>query len=316
MTTTVVKCSIAPNKMTTNIVKDFSLNLFVRDLTVIDASYLCEKRGMVGESWILDVSLHGELNNMSMILDFGRVKKQIKHLVDAHIDHRLIVPAKNPAVVYASEQPGYSTLDLIRENKGIHLRCPDEAYCLVDTNEITIESMTTHVLQLLKNHLPDNVTGIEITLRNENIDGAYYHYSHGLKKHDGNCQRIAHGHRSPIEIFVNGQRDAQRENTFADHWKDIYLGSREDRVNVDTLTLSSHASAITDDSHFGFRYTAPQGEFQLAIAKSETEIINTDTTIELLADFIADKVQTTLAEGDSLQVVAYEGVGKGAMAFR
>ena len=44
------------------------MNLFVNDLTVIDASYLCEKRGMVGESWILDVVMHGDLNEMSMAI--------------------------------------------------------------------------------------------------------------------------------------------------------------------------------------------------------------------------------------------------------
>ena len=54
------------------------MKLFVRDLTVIDSSYLCERRGMVGESWLVDIEMSGELNEMSMLLDFGRVKKLIK----------------------------------------------------------------------------------------------------------------------------------------------------------------------------------------------------------------------------------------------
>ena len=292
------------------------MNLFVRDLTVIDSSYICEQRGVVGDSWIVDVIMSGELNEMSMVLDFGRVKKQIKQLVDEFVDHRLLIPVQSAAIVYKPSKSGYSTLDVLRGEKSIHLNCPNEAYCLIDAEAVTIESITQHVYQILRNNLPSNVTGLEITLRHENIAGAFYHYTHGLKKHDGNCQRIAHGHRSPIEIIVDGERDNDKEVAFAKRWEDIYLGSKEDQVSVSTLNLSEGAKAISDESHYGFRYTAPQGEFELAIAKSETEILPTDTTVELLAGYIADEVKPTVAEGQSLQVIAYEGVGKGAMAFR
>jgi 6-pyruvoyl-tetrahydropterin synthase len=302
--------------MTTNINKEFSLNLFVRDLTVIDSSYLCEQRGMVGESWIVDVVLSGELNEMSMVLDFGKVKKQIKHLIDEYVDHRLLVPMKSGAVRHQASKPGYAKLDFLRGERSIHLHSPDQAFCLIDTDEITIDSVTDYIYEILKGNLPDNVQGLEITLRHEMINGAFYHYTHGLKKHDGNCQRIAHGHRSPIELVVNGQRDVEREAAFAARWQDIYLGSLEDKVNLAELSLSDNATDITDDTHYGFRYTAPQGEFELAISKLETEILDTDTTVELLANCIADEVSKTLTDNQTLQVIAYEGVGKGAMAFR
>ena len=292
------------------------MNLFVRDLTVIDSSYICEHRGVVGDSWILDVTMSGELNEMSMVLDFSRVKKQIKNLVDQHVDHRLLLPMKNAVIVHQASKPGYAKVDVLRGDKSLHLHCPDEAYCLVDAEAITIESVTAHVYDILRDNLPSNVTGLEITLRHENINGAFYHYTHGLKKHDGNCQRIAHGHRSPVEIVVDGQRDEQRELAFANRWEDIYLGSKEDQVSVSSLNLSERAQSVNDDSHYGFSYTAPQGEFELAIAKSETEILPTDTTVELLAGYIADQVSPSLTENQSLQIVAYEGVGKGAMAFR
>lgn len=292
------------------------MNLFVRDLTVIDSSYICEHRGVVGDSWILDVTMSGELNEMSMVLDFSRVKKQIKNLVDQHVDHRLLLPMKNAVIAHQASKPGYAKVDVLRGDKSLHLHCPDEAYCLVDAEAITIESVTAHVYDILRDNLPSNVTGLEITLRHENINGAFYHYTHGLKKHDGNCQRIAHGHRSPVEIVVDGQRDEQRELAFAKRWEDIYLGSKEDQVSVSSLNLSERAQSVNDESHYGFCYTAPQGEFELAIAKSETEILPTDTTVELLAGYIADQVSPSLTENQSLQIVAYEGVGKGAMAFR
>ncbi|MCG7586394.1 6-carboxytetrahydropterin synthase [Photobacterium sp. OFAV2-7] len=289
------------------------MKLFVRDLTVIDASYLCEQRGMVGESWILDVVMSGELNEMSMVLDFSRVKKQIKQLVDEFVDHRLIVPARNSRIHVAESQPGYATVDLLRDEISIHLNCPDQAYCFIDDDAVTIESVTRHLYQVLDGKLPDNVQGLELTLRHEKIEGAFYHYSHGLKKHDGNCQRIAHGHRSPVELFVDGQRDAELEQQWAQRWQDIYLGSREDEVALSELNLSKHAAGISELTHYGFRYQAPQGEFELAIARSETEMLDTDTTVELLAHYIAEQVRPMVV-GKSLDVVAYEGVGKGAMA--
>ncbi|QUJ69508.1 6-carboxytetrahydropterin synthase (plasmid) [Photobacterium sp. GJ3] len=290
------------------------MKLFVRDLTVIDASYLCPTRGMVGDSWILDVVMSGELNEMSMVLDFGRVKKQIKHLVDAYVDHRLLVPVKHAAIKVAATTPDYATVDVLRGDKSIHLHCPEEAYCLVDAETITIETVTQHLYTVLEGKLPDNVQGLELVLRHEQIDGAFYHYSHGLKKHDGNCQRIAHGHRSPIELLVDGQRDTMLEAKWAERWTDIYLGTLEDQVQIGDLNLSEHATVVSDETHYAFRYTAPQGLFELAIAKSETDMIDTDTTIELLAHFIAAQVKPMIGPSQQLDVIAYEGVGKGAMA--
>ncbi|HHX8436980.1 TPA: 6-carboxytetrahydropterin synthase [Vibrio diabolicus] len=292
------------------------MNLFVRDLTVIDSSYLSETRGMVGESWILDISLSGELNEMSMVLDFGQVKKQIKRLVDENVDHKLIIPIQSPQISIAKTKEGYSSIELMRGDQSIHLHCPDEALCLVDAKTVTIASVTEHLYAILQTHLPKNVTGLELTLRTENINGAFYHYSHGLKKHDGNCQRIAHGHRSPIEVIVDGIRDSKREEQFAERWNDIYLGSREDQVLITALSSCAQNNQINDQSHYAFKYTAPQGEFELAIAKNETEVLNSDTTIELLVNFIADEIKKDLTTGQALKVIAYEGVGKGAIAQR
>lgn len=51
----------------------------------------------------------------------------------------------------------------------------------------------------------------------------------------------------------------------------------------------------------------------MALSRSAVELVDSDTTVELLAQYIARQLKPQLA-GRALQVVAYEGVGKGAIA--
>lgn len=293
------------------------MKLFVRDLTVIDSSYLCERRGMVGESWLVDIEMSGELNEMSMLLDFGRVKKLIKSIIDEEVDHKLLVPTECPLVHVHALDNDESTVDLLRPGRAIHLRCPTQGFAFIPAPQVDKESVTRYLLGGLAKRLPGNIKDLSLTLRSERIEGAFYHYSHGLKKHDGNCQRIAHGHRSPVEILVDGERDEELEFNWAERWADIYLGTEEDRVALGELALSKRAEASLKegDAHYiGFKYVAPQGLFQLAMPAVEVEMIDTDTTIELLAHYIAREVKKQV--GDKfVKIVAYEGVGKGAIAY-
>ncbi|MFQ2822232.1 6-pyruvoyl trahydropterin synthase family protein [Aeromonas allosaccharophila] len=290
------------------------MKLFVRDLTVIDSSYLCERRGMVGESWLVDIEMSGELNEMSMLLDFGRVKKLIKSIIDEEVDHKLLVPTECPLIHIETLDGDESTVDLLRPGRSIHLRCPTQGFAFIPAPLVDKESVTRYLLAVLAKRLPGNIKDLSLTLRHEAIDGAFYHYSHGLKKHDGNCQRIAHGHRSPIEIHIDGERDGELELNWAERWGDIYLGTEEDKVALTELALSPRANAQLGEHHCGFKYVAPQGLFQLAIPSAEVEMIDTDTTVELLACYIAREVKRMV--GDKfVKIVAYEGVGKGAIAY-
>ena len=106
------------------------MTLFVNSLTVIDFSYLCNKRGAVGESWIVDLTLHGKLNEESMVLDFGLVKKQIKGIIDECIDHRLAVPNNINGSI--NEFADHKTLDCtFGENKHLAMSAPHQAFCLM-----------------------------------------------------------------------------------------------------------------------------------------------------------------------------------------
>lgn len=292
------------------------MQLFVNDLTVIDFSYLCPERGMVGESWIVDIILDGSLNEQSMVLDFGRVKKQIKRIIDGAVDHKLAVPAEHPYTQVTHHDDGNSYwVDFMRpDQRSIHLFCPADAFAFIDAQQVTMVSVTDYLRAVIKRELPDNVQGLELHLRAEEIPGAFYHYTHGLKKHDGNCQRIAHGHRSRIYIALDGTRSEPLEQQWASAWQDIYLGSEEDVVPIEQLQRSQHAKHITEQSHVGYSYTADQGLFELLVPVAENYIIPTDSTVECIATYLAQAIKQSHPD-ELVQVTGFEGVGKGAIGY-
>ncbi|GGW57384.1 6-pyruvoyl trahydropterin synthase family protein [Alishewanella tabrizica] len=283
--------------------------LFVRDLTVIDFSYLHHQRGMLGESFIVDVELEGELDDTAMVFDFGKVKKVIKHAIDQLVDHKLAIPAQCSRLTH-------STADSIQrvrydsERGTLQLACPAEAFAFIPDTNVNEQSLTRFLEQQIKPLLPDNVAALRLTLRPEAISGFYYHYSHGLKKHDGNCQRIAHGHRSTIQIYADGMVAPRLNKSWSERWQDIYLGTESDLV---TATQLQYLTPLADD--LSFRYQAAQGWFELTLPATHCELVPCDTTVECLADYIADQLKAA-DPLKQIKVIAYEGVGKGAIAMR
>ena len=287
------------------------MQLFVNDLTVMDFSYLCPKRGMVGESWIVDVILDGELNEESMVQDFGHVKKNLKRLIDEYVDHKLLVPAEysGSEVIHDDDSEQVEARFTCIDGRSIMLHCPAEAYAFVYSDEINMESVGVYLKEVLATHLPENVENITLHLREEVINSPYYHYTHGLKKHDGNCQRIAHGHRSRIDIILDGKVCVESQQYWADRWADIYIATREDEIAYSDRKLKGQVSNEAD--YYCFAYESSQGYFELLIPKSECEVIETDSTVECLAQYLLEEQKKRTPDG-ACQVIAYEGVGKGA----
>ena len=279
-------------------------SLFVNQLTTLDFSFLCPVRGLVGETWIVDAVLTGELNEQGMVFDFGHVKKQVKASLDTLADHRLVVPTTHPAITY-NASPERLTIKMTSEKTGdIECKAPAQAILLVNAPAITTAAMKPILEQVLISELPDNVKGVELTLYPETISTPLYHYSHGLKKHLGDCQRIAHGHRSQITIEVDSTRNPALEADWAALWQDIYIATRED------LLQTKHHN---HRDYHTFGYTSDQGYFELTIPSDACYLIDTDTTVELLAEHIASELSAK-HPGKRIRVTAYEGFNKGAIS--
>lgn len=286
--------------------------LFVNSLTVIDFSYLDRKRGMVGESFIVDAELHGSLDDTAMVFDFAKVKKVIKQAIDQLVDHKLALPANCDGLRINQEQ-STSVVQYQTERGLISLASPADAFACIATTQINEQSVGEYLEQQIKPLLPANVERLKLVLRPEASTGFYYHYSHGLKKHDGNCQRIAHGHRSTIQIYADGMLSPRLNKLWAERWHDSYLGSQSDLCDSGSLQYLSQSQLSNQAGTYCFRYQASQGWFELIMPQSHCEIVPCDTTVECLAEHIASELKA-MDNTKTYKVVAYEGVAKGAIA--
>ena len=101
----------------------------------------------------------------------------------------------------------------------------------------------------------------------------------------------------------------ESQQYWADRWADIYIATREDEIAYSDRKLKGQVSNEAD--YYCFAYESSQGYFELLIPKSECEVIETDSTVECLAQYLLEEQKKRTPDG-VCQVIAYEGVGKGA----
>ena len=88
-------------------------------------------------------------------------------------------------------------------------------------------------------------------------------------------------------------------------WQDIYIATKEDLQET-----------FTEDNieYHRFSYHANQGYFEISLPSSHCYLIDTDSTVELIATHIAHQ-SADLKPGSHIRVKAFEGLNKGAIAM-
>lgn len=279
--------------------------LFVQNLTVIDFSYLDTDLGLLGESWGVDIELDGSLNHQGMVLDFSEVKKQVKKMIDEEFDHRLILPSHYKNCQISTSNNRSQVTFTTTQGTVIHHKSPSVAISELPSDIVTEQTLANEICNRLRTMLPDNVDELRIHLHAESTEQPWYRYSHGLKHHSGNCQRIAHGHRSRIQIFLDGTANHTLETEWAKKLCDSYIGNTDDLI--ETIEFK-------DSKYCRFGYTANQGQFELQLPQASCYFIGTDSTVENLAQHFAETIKADHPDSE-IRVIGFEGIGKGAVGL-
>ena len=271
-----------------------SLSLFCKELTVLDYAYWNLNKGPIGDSLYVDVELFGSVDKEFVIFDFSRTKKTIKSIIDGCCDHRLLI-TKN-----LTEEVGE---DLQVDHMGFYYKAPRQAFCLIEGSEINMNSIQNFLEKKVFEGLPENVEQIKITLRQEIYPKgqSHFHYTHGLKLHDGNCQRLLHGHHNIVEVFQDGKKSEEMES---------YISQELFHANVHFVFKENIIEETQDQIHI--KYKSKQGVFELKLPKKFCYIFESETTVENLAKEFYHLVKLRNPNSKNILVRAYEGINKGA----
>ena len=276
-----------------------SARLFIRDLTILDYAYLDPEIGPRGDSLYVSIELEGDLDACGFLYDFGPAKKQIKALIDEQFDHSFLTPSTLGKSWQTTKGEEY------------FYQAPSSATHLL-THKIS--DLALEVENAVTKILPPNVKKASVRLREDPrfTSEANYRYTHGLRFHNGNCQRLIHGHRNTIEVWQKGNRLSDWEKKLAGHWQDAHFAAAETVTNRAELDLPIGKRFLQHPDLAEIAYSAPQGNFLYRFPAHRLVILSSEPSIENMTDLAL----TTLKEWGltDFEVVAYEGLNKGALA--
>lgn len=276
-------------------------SLFIKDIDRIDSAIWEPTVGIKGQSWHVDITISGGLDENGFIFDFGLVKSTIKSTLKNSLDHALIVPA-NAQELKIEE---FDKRIRIVDNK-LSFEGPKQSVYKLNYSKILTKHIEHELNRVFFDQMPDRVTKVETRLRQETpTNGEFFHYTHGITGHQGHCQRLFHGHRSLIEIRLNEQRRPDIEKVFAESFL-----KRSTHIVEETQILR------TENDIVYMQYKGTEGVFKGSIPQSQTITVKNGTSIEILVEFFASKLEKYASKGDLLEVAGYEGIGKGAISRR
>lgn len=274
-----------------------TFSLFVKDFTHLDGAMLDPVYGMTGISYTLGIKFIGETNKEGIVFDFSKAKKCAKKVVDDNADHALIV-AKNDVIINMEDDIAQVKTD------SMEYVCPVDALFIVD--QVTEPQLFSKLEQLIYNACIQDpacskLKQVELTYTVEEPSDKmpfFYHYTHGLKDSCNKCERPGHGHRSTVEVYIDGVRNNAVEKEVCGFYHNKHLVFKDNIVHEDGKFTT-------------IEYTTAAGnKYSLKILRESVIIYPIETTVENISKITAQWIKATFNFSD-VTVVAYEGIEKG-----
>jgi len=285
-------------------------SLFYKHLTLLDYAFFHKRDGARGNSLIVDAEFVGELDDEGILFDFSHSKKAVKKIIDEICDHRLILPK---GIVFQMDEHN-SVFNYKTQYGPLHYEAPHQAFCEIEGDPTSYRAIAQFLEQELLPRLPENLEDIKLSLREEPLSSfdSSFHYTHGLRSHYGNCQRLFHGHSNTLVIEVNGQRRRDLEKELAEEifHNSVHFCYFENLVNKDDYNLK--LGRPSSSKPVEIMYQGNQGVFRAKVPSELVYFLPMETTVENLSKHFYQLVREEVSEKDKICVSAFEGIAKGA----
>jgi 6-pyruvoyl-tetrahydropterin synthase len=294
--------------------------IFIRDLLTVDCAVFDPSRGIIGQSWHLDAEIHGVLADNHCVYDFGKLKQLVRQTAKTSIDHALLIPVGSQRVNF-SESVGAETWDLQNSSRGgdaiarWKYTCPAGAVFPIRAVHVKTSTVEQEFNKLLRHRLPASVLGVKTKLREEASEptAAFFRYTHGIAGHDGLCQRLFHGHRSRVEVFVGDERRPDLE-----HFICRELFNSEIHIACPNQIVSGNfqvGERGKNGEELCLEFSGSLGRYQATLPADRVLVVEGETSIECITRQLAILVQNRLGNMERVQVRCFEGINKGAVAI-
>lgn len=298
--------------------------MFLNNVTSVDHAYIGSDGWVHGNSYSPIFKVTGKIDeHENVVVDFSAVKKDIKAIIDDKLeglDHKLwIIDGYSNATVTKQKNNG----KIIVETPLFKYVGSADSVRWVDADdvrnfdtEVMRAATSGYVLSGLCNKYPE----VEISI-NTGIDMrptttfqvVPFHYTHGLKNSTSwGCQNMMHGHKSYLH-FVREKGDRQDWAT-NDYKTDILEHEIAGALDGKMFVWSDNWFEKTNTLEY---FSQTRGEFVLQLKEDRLRkrlvVLPTETTIEHITAYVADRWSAELNERGVTEVYVSEGQNKGAV---